>query len=165
MLLSLRSPGCPGTHSADQAGSELRDQPASASQVLGSKACATTARLSGLLLTPIGQPTEPFFFLLTHGCSHSPSCCLLFLMVLLQPQALETQTSPMSLLPRYWNLYFPIRVNMGTGSPNVFSGDSLVSGTTRFWEPALSFTIDNKRPNLNPPAHLVWKYPPTRGGT
>jgi hypothetical protein len=38
----LCSPGCPGTHSVDQAGLELRNPPASASQVLGLKACATT---------------------------------------------------------------------------------------------------------------------------
>jgi hypothetical protein len=38
----LHSPGCPGTHSVDQAGLELRNPPASASQVLGLKACATT---------------------------------------------------------------------------------------------------------------------------
>jgi hypothetical protein len=42
--VSLCSPGCPGTHSGDQAGLELRNPPASASQVLGLKACATTAR-------------------------------------------------------------------------------------------------------------------------
>jgi hypothetical protein len=46
----LCSPGCPGTHSVDQAGLELRNPPASASQVLGLKACATTARLVSLLL-------------------------------------------------------------------------------------------------------------------
>jgi hypothetical protein len=40
--VSLCSPGCPGTHSVDQAGLELRNLPASASQVLGLKACATT---------------------------------------------------------------------------------------------------------------------------
>jgi hypothetical protein len=40
--VSLYSPGCPGTHSADQAGLELRNPPASASQVLRLKACATT---------------------------------------------------------------------------------------------------------------------------
>jgi hypothetical protein len=40
--VSLYSPGCPGTHSVDQAGLELRNLPASASQVLGLKACATT---------------------------------------------------------------------------------------------------------------------------
>jgi hypothetical protein len=34
---------CPGTHSVDQAGLELRNPPASASQVLGLKVCATTA--------------------------------------------------------------------------------------------------------------------------
>ena len=42
--VSLCSPGCPGTHFIDQAGLELRNTPASASQVLGLKACATTAR-------------------------------------------------------------------------------------------------------------------------
>ena len=39
--VSLCSPGCPETHSVDQAGLE----PASASQVLGLQACATTAQL------------------------------------------------------------------------------------------------------------------------
>jgi hypothetical protein len=38
----LCSPGCPGTHFVDQAGLELRNPPASASQVLGLKMCATT---------------------------------------------------------------------------------------------------------------------------
>jgi hypothetical protein len=32
--VSLCSPGCPGTHSVDQAGLELRNPPVSASQVL-----------------------------------------------------------------------------------------------------------------------------------
>jgi hypothetical protein len=41
--VSLSSPGCPGTHSVDQTGLELRNLPASASQVLGLKACTTTA--------------------------------------------------------------------------------------------------------------------------
>jgi hypothetical protein len=40
--VSLYSPGCPGTHSVDQAGLELKNLPASASQVLGLKVCATT---------------------------------------------------------------------------------------------------------------------------
>jgi hypothetical protein len=35
------SPGCPGTHSVDQAGLKLRNPPASASQVLGLKAYVT----------------------------------------------------------------------------------------------------------------------------
>jgi hypothetical protein len=39
--VSLGSPGCPGTHFVDQAGLELRNPPASASQVLGLKVCAT----------------------------------------------------------------------------------------------------------------------------
>jgi hypothetical protein len=38
--VSLYSPGCPGAHSVHQAGLELRNPPASASRVLGLKACA-----------------------------------------------------------------------------------------------------------------------------
>jgi hypothetical protein len=41
--VSLCSPGCPGIHSVDQADLKLRNLPASASQVLELKACATTA--------------------------------------------------------------------------------------------------------------------------
>jgi hypothetical protein len=44
--VSLCSPGFPRTHFVDQAGLELRNPPASASQVLGLKACATTAWLN-----------------------------------------------------------------------------------------------------------------------
>ncbi|GAB1298937.1 Protein mono-ADP-ribosyltransferase PARP4 [Apodemus speciosus] len=43
-LLNPQSSGCSGSHSVDQAGLELRNPPASASQVLGLKACTTTAR-------------------------------------------------------------------------------------------------------------------------
>jgi hypothetical protein len=43
--VSLCSPGCPGTHIVYQAGLELRNPSASASQVLGLKACTTTAQL------------------------------------------------------------------------------------------------------------------------
>ena len=39
--VSLYSPACPGTHFVDQASLELRNAPASASQVLGLKVCAT----------------------------------------------------------------------------------------------------------------------------
>jgi hypothetical protein len=42
--VSLCNPGCPGTHSVDQAGLKLRNPPASASQVLVLQACTTTAR-------------------------------------------------------------------------------------------------------------------------
>jgi hypothetical protein len=48
--VSLYSPaGCPGTHFVDQGVLELRNPPASASQVLGLKACATTAQLKSSL--------------------------------------------------------------------------------------------------------------------
>jgi hypothetical protein len=39
--VSLCNPGCPRTHSVDQAGLELRNPPASASQVLGLKVHTT----------------------------------------------------------------------------------------------------------------------------
>jgi hypothetical protein len=42
--VSLGIPDSPGTHSVDQAGLKLRNLPASASQVLGLKACAISAR-------------------------------------------------------------------------------------------------------------------------
>jgi hypothetical protein len=47
---SLYSPGCPGTHFVDQAGLKLRNPPASASGVLGLKACTTMPGLSELFL-------------------------------------------------------------------------------------------------------------------
>ena len=43
--VSLCSSSFRGTHFEDQAGLELRDPPASTSQVLGLKVCATTAQL------------------------------------------------------------------------------------------------------------------------
>jgi hypothetical protein len=46
--VSLCSPGCPGTHFVHQAGLELRNPPASASRVLGLKACATTPGLENI---------------------------------------------------------------------------------------------------------------------
>jgi hypothetical protein len=58
--VSLCSPGCPETHFVDQAGLELRNPPASASRVLGLKACAIT----GKFLTNVLQ------------LSHAPSLSL-----------------------------------------------------------------------------------------
>jgi hypothetical protein len=49
--VSLCSPGCPGTHCLDQASLELRNLPASASQVLGLKACTTTQLYLGIFET------------------------------------------------------------------------------------------------------------------
>jgi hypothetical protein len=60
--VSLCSPGCPGTHSVDQAGLELRNPPASASRVLGLKVCATT---------PGGK--TPFKVLIVGG-QHGQAC-------------------------------------------------------------------------------------------
>jgi hypothetical protein len=49
--VSLYSPGCPGTHSVDQAGLEVRNLSASLSQVLGLKVCGTTVRFMCSFLT------------------------------------------------------------------------------------------------------------------
>ena len=54
-MVSQYSSGCLGTCSVDQAGLELRDLPATASGVLGLKACATAARLTQLLCFPCGH--------------------------------------------------------------------------------------------------------------
>jgi hypothetical protein len=77
--VSLCSPGCPGTHSVDQAGLELRNPPASASQVLGLKACATTTQLktaSSLELTSISVLLclrhFNFFLFFEERCSNCP---------------------------------------------------------------------------------------------
>jgi hypothetical protein len=53
--VSLCSPGYPGTHYVDQAGLELKNPPASSSQVLGLKACATTARHMNDFLKVLGN--------------------------------------------------------------------------------------------------------------
>jgi hypothetical protein len=53
--VSLCSPGCPGTHSVDQAGLELRNLPASASQVLELKAWATTTLNSLFMYMKVKQ--------------------------------------------------------------------------------------------------------------
>ena len=47
--VSLCNPGCPGTHSVDQAGFKLRNLPASAHQVLVLKVSATSTQLKGFL--------------------------------------------------------------------------------------------------------------------
>lgn len=56
--------GCPGTHSVDQTGIELRDSLASVSRVPGLKVCATTSQLQRYdfevrLLHAFTCPSEP----------------------------------------------------------------------------------------------------------
>jgi hypothetical protein len=60
--VSLYSPGCPETHCVDQAVLELRNLPASASRVLGLKACAF---MPGFKLVHI-------LLCLLNGCIRSP---------------------------------------------------------------------------------------------
>jgi hypothetical protein len=58
--VSLCSPGCPGTHSEDLTGLKLRNSPASASQVLGLKACATMPGcLLGILIPLLTVRVSP----------------------------------------------------------------------------------------------------------
>jgi hypothetical protein len=60
-MVSLYSFDCPGAHFVDQAGLELRNSPASASQVLGLKACAT---MPGMFLVL-------FLFLILYILTHT----------------------------------------------------------------------------------------------
>jgi hypothetical protein len=74
--VSLYSPGCPGTHFVDQAGLELRNLPASASQVLGLKVCATTPGVIFIIkLINILKKREKRDFRLT-GLEVLIHCCL-----------------------------------------------------------------------------------------
>jgi hypothetical protein len=92
--VSLYSPGCPGTHFVDQVGLKLRNLPASASQVLGLKACTTTGWSSFLgsfqLLAIINKPAMNIVehvSLLPVGASsgYIPGEVLLDLLVVLCP--------------------------------------------------------------------------------
>ena len=51
--------GYPGAHSVDQADLELRNPPASASQALGLKVCATTARPKKNFELRAGELAQP----------------------------------------------------------------------------------------------------------
>jgi hypothetical protein len=85
--VSLYSPGCPGTHFADQAGLELRNPPASASQVLGLKVCTTTPSLTSFLNSTFER---------THSCpllALKSQCCHLVIMVLVSVPSLNSETA------------------------------------------------------------------------
>jgi hypothetical protein len=68
--VSLCSSGCPGTHFVDQAGLELRNLPASASWVLGLKACATMP--AGYSSRRPGFGFSAFTWQLASICNSSP---------------------------------------------------------------------------------------------
>jgi hypothetical protein len=57
----LCSPGCAGTHFVDQAGLELRNLPAPASQVLGLKGCATMPGKKQILTSKIDITSQEKF--------------------------------------------------------------------------------------------------------
>ena len=69
--VSLYSPGCPRTHSVDEAGLELRNPPSPASQVLRLKSCTTTAQLQNLILT-LGMPVLSVLNRQRHGLAVLP---------------------------------------------------------------------------------------------
>jgi hypothetical protein len=92
--VSLYSPGCPGTHSVDQARLELIDPPNSASRVLGLKAWDTTARLGIFIFfflirnlfhlyfqcypkspLPAPPPTNSHFLALVFPCNEADKVC------------------------------------------------------------------------------------------
>jgi hypothetical protein len=56
--VSLCNPGCPGTHFIDQVGLELRNLPASASRVLGLKACTTVPSFKYLFNSRAGEMAQ-----------------------------------------------------------------------------------------------------------
>jgi hypothetical protein len=58
LVFRVRVSGCPGTHFVDQTGLKLRNLPASASQVLGLKVCATTTRLQQCFLSSPPPPHQ-----------------------------------------------------------------------------------------------------------
>jgi hypothetical protein len=60
---------CPGTHFVDKAGLELRNQPASASQVLGLKACATMPGFFNTVLHAVVTPNHKIIFIATYNCN------------------------------------------------------------------------------------------------
>jgi hypothetical protein len=60
----LCSPGCPGTHSVDQAGLELRNPPASAPQMLKPRSCLV--RVTSLALIWLYK-----LFIYVLGCEHA----------------------------------------------------------------------------------------------
>ena len=63
VCLFVSRQGCPGTHFVDQAVLELRNLPASASGVLGLKACATTPGSWALLFMFVNNLLLLFFLL------------------------------------------------------------------------------------------------------
>jgi hypothetical protein len=102
----LCSPGCPRTHSVDQAGLELRNPPASASQVLGLKACATTTRHNHMFLLNISKSPYQFpgfplpqllTFLVIHKLLAGSLCsCYLFYISLFSIPAIHSIPSLVS---------------------------------------------------------------------
>jgi hypothetical protein len=56
--VSLCSPGCPGTHSVDQAGLVLRNPPASASQVLVMLYILQNSEIRTTVFTDLGSSTD-----------------------------------------------------------------------------------------------------------
>jgi hypothetical protein len=79
--VSLYSSGCPGTHFVDQAGLELRNLPASASQVLGLKACATTP---GLLFFFLFSTFKKLFIFCVYECFACMYVCTFYVCVVLK---------------------------------------------------------------------------------
>jgi hypothetical protein len=108
------SPGCPGTHSVDQAGLELRNLPASVSRVLGLKACTTT------------PGTIPFLFkesLETLSCSSAQASLMI----------------PLPLLPDCWNYRRALHLGILSyfaGNPRPGHSQVISTGQTQREEPS-----------------------------
>ena len=71
--VSLYTPGCPGTQSVDQASLQLRNLPASDSQVLRLKACTTTAQSFSVLEETFFSSPVIYFLVSLRDLFISPS--------------------------------------------------------------------------------------------
>ena len=95
--VSLYSSDCPGTHSVDQDGLELRNPPASASEVLGLKVCVTTAQFNILAIEQFSYIVPLvwifFFLFLLH-----PSSLLFIIQAVLHSELSGHSTTSLSLI-------------------------------------------------------------------
>jgi hypothetical protein len=113
--VSLYNPGCPGTHSVDQAGLELRNPPVSASQVLGLKVCTTTAQLHSRFYSPPGLPSN-------WSTSYTSSLCPFLHVDILPLPPTSHPTRPLNFLrpPVSWGLGVSSLTEPRPGNPLLY---------------------------------------------
>jgi hypothetical protein len=122
------SPGCPGTHFVDQAGLELRNQPASASQVLGLK---RVPPLPGLYFIFYNEEMtwEAYTSFTNAWLGSSPENSSLSLWLCLEASSLCTISSSENLI----SAGFSFQLSAGNDSLEYFSLNCLISLYSSFW--------------------------------